>query len=345
MGRIKSYDDFLIEGVKDQMTPRPQDHIRKLVKDFTPDQELTIACQRGIVWLAKEAIEKGANYNTWTFIYDACRYGQLDVVKYFVEEMGVDIHIMNEKPLKSAVIQGYTSIAKYLIDKGADVNVENGSLFYSAWHNMQMDMVRLLVKEGLDLQSFIKSRRFPNQLKYFIEHHFPDIDVSEFKIKREEFMAGGHFDQPPTLDELDEAISWDFNKPQDEQRYKKHLDAVMNAKVGDILSNEDIYQYVEYLTVRADKYTYSFVDGDLAERIEEYSNYVLKELLLDAIDLTEWEVDKDIANEYRLQYLKGKEYPPIIVSADYSIIDGIHRANGLKRAGLTKILAFVGIEN
>ena len=94
-----------------------------------------------------------------------------------------------------------------------------------------------------------------------------------------------------------------------------------------------------------EKYEYSFVDGDLAERIEEYSKYVLKKLLLDALDLTEWELDKDVANEYRLQYLKGKEYPPIIVDSEYSIIDGTHRANGLKRVGLTKILAFVGLKN
>lgn len=141
---------------------------------------------------------------------------------------------------------------------------------------------------------------------------------------------------------VSEAITWEFNKPYHEQRYKEDLDAVMNAKVGDVLDHDIIYQYIEYLTIQAGKYEYSFVDGDLAERIEEYSKYILKELLLDAIDLDEWDVDKDVAEEYRLKYLKGKEYPPIVVDAQYSIIDGIHRANGLKRAGMTKILAFVG---
>jgi hypothetical protein len=332
MNKLKTYKDFVNESITDKMTPIDREYIQNHVKDFTPDMKLTIACQQGILWLVEEAIEEGANYNTWTFLSDACRYGQLDVVKYLVEEKGVDIHILDELPLKNTVINGKTDIAEYLIDKGANVNVENGRLFYAAWDCMHVDMCRLLVKKGLDLQSFIKSKPFPIELKYFVEHHFPQIDVSEFKVKKEK-------------SKIQEAITWNFNKPIDEQRYKKHLDVVMNAKVGDVLSNEDIYQYIEYLTIQADKFEYSFVDGDLAERIEEYSNYILKELLLDALDLTEWEVDRDIANEYRLQYLKGKEYPPIVVDSEYSIIDGIHRANGLKRAGLTKILAFVGIEN
>lgn len=334
INKLKKFFHFN-ESVKDQMTPKSEEHLRNMVKDFTPDQELTIACQRGILWLAKEAIEKGANYNTWTFISDACRYNQLEIVKYLVDEMDVNPSIKNETPLKNSVINGNTDIAEYLIDKGADVNYEKG-LFYVAWDCMHADMCRLLVKRGFDLQSFISSKPLPIELKYFIEHHFPEIDVKDFKVRRKEidheiFMR--------------EAITWDFNKPTDEQRYKKHLDKIMNAKVGDIVDNDDIYQYVEYLTIQAGKYEYSFVDGDLAERIEEYSQYVLKELLLDAIDLDEWDVDRDTANEYRLQYLKGKEYPPIVVDAQYSIIDGIHRANGLKRAGLTKILSFVGIEN
>lgn len=345
---IVKFNIFINEGVResvrDQMIPKSEDHIRKLVKDFTPDQELVIACQRGILWLAKEAIDKGANYNNWTFIGDACRYNQLEIVEYLVEEMGVDIHVRNEQPLKNTVINGNIDIAEYLIDRGADVNVDNGSLFYVAWDCLQLDMCKLLVKKGLNLQSFIKSKPFPNQLKYFVSHHFPNIDVSEFKIKRMEFMEEVFDQRPNDTEDVVEAITWDFNKPQDKQRYEKHLGVVMNAKVGDIISNEDIYQYIEYLTIQADKYEYSFVDGDLAERIEEYSEYVLKELILDALDLDEWDVDKDTANEYRLKYLKGKEYPPIVVDADYSIIDGIHRANGLKKAGLTKILAFVGIE-
>ena len=43
-------------------------------------------------------------------------------------------------------------------------------------------------------------------------------------------------------------------------------------------------------------------------------------------------------------YSNTKEYPPIVVSKNYSIIDGTHRANALKFCGLKKILAFVGYD-
>jgi len=140
-----------------------------------------------------------------------------------------------------------------------------------------------------------------------------------------------------------ESINYTFKDSYNEQRYKPHLDKINNAKIGDILDNEDIYLFVEYLVIQADKFEDCFVDGDLGDRLEEYEKYKLKEIPIDKLNLNEWDLDDDYVEEYKNKYLENKDYPPIVVDRDYGIIDGLHRANALKKSGLEKIMAFVGI--
>lgn len=142
---------------------------------------------------------------------------------------------------------------------------------------------------------------------------------------------------------IEESIQYTFKDSYNEQRYKPHLNKINNAKIGDILDNEDIYLFVEYLVIQADKFEDCFVYGDLGDRLEEYEKYKLKEIPIDKLNLNEWDLDEDYVEEYKNKYLENKDYPPIVVDSDYGIIDGLHRANALKKLGLEKIMAFIGI--
>jgi hypothetical protein len=335
---ITKFNNFVNEGVVDKMTPKSHEYIRNHVKDYTPDQKLTLGCQQGILWLVKEAIEEGANYNNYSVLGDASRYNQLEIVKYLIEDMGVDVNINDDYALKNAVINGRTDITEYLIDKGANVNYRNGYLFYISWDKMEADMCRLLVKKGLDLQSFVDNSdiTFHPAFRNFIKLHFPNIDVSKMKLIKNDKTK------------FWESVNYSFKNDYWKSRYGKHFDNINNAKPGDVLDNEDVYLLVEYLTSQAGKYEESFDEeegGDLGERLERYRKYRLEEVPVDRIDLTEWSVDKDVVREYRDLYTETHSYPPIVLDHRYGIIDGIHRANGLKLAGLDKILAFVGIKN
>jgi hypothetical protein len=294
MGRLKSYKDFLNEGVRDKMTPKSIGDIMSAI-DAKPKNIFKI--------MKKIGIEEDKLYS---YIYNS-------LPKEKIRDTFLDYIWENNEKLRSTNLNIFIDILKKLEELISLMNDNHNS---SAMTSLTSFDDEVWNEVTLRLYQELTDEEMKNVIKKCIEKEF-----------------------------VSEAITWDFNKPNDEQRYKKHIDEVMNAKVGDVLDNDDIYQYVEYLTIQAGKYEYSFVDGDLAERIEEYSKYVLKELLLDALYLNEWDLDKVDVEEYRLKYLKGKEYPPIVVDADYSIIDGIHRANGLKRAGLTKILAFVGLKN
>lgn len=84
-------------------------------------------------------------------------------------------------------------------------------------------------------------------------------------------------------------------------------------------------------------------DGDLVDRINKFDNYELKAIPLNILDLDEWEVDEDFVEDLSSEIRKG--YHPIVFDPyEASIIDGIHRANALYKAGATQINAYVGKE-
>lgn len=102
-----------------------------------------------------------------------------------------------------------------------------------------------------------------------------------------------------------------------------------------------IYSYAERLHRNQD----DFVEGDLAARIEEYSYYNLtKEFNLRDLDRNEWSVDEDLVEEYKEKIIVDgiESMPPIIVSDDDSIIDGIHRLNAMLSLGIYTANVFVG---
>ena len=115
-----------------------------------------------------------------------------------------------------------------------------------------------------------------------------------------------------------------------------------NSNIGDILYEEDVYQYVQSIH---DDYESSFVDGDLGDRIEEFEQYELQLVPIDKINIDEFSIDTSKMREYIEEYKKSNDYPPIVLNDEYVIIDGTHRVNALERLGLKEVKAWVGVSN
>jgi hypothetical protein len=112
-----------------------------------------------------------------------------------------------------------------------------------------------------------------------------------------------------------------------------------NAKIGDKISEEYIYNYVQYLH---DDYEGAFIDGDLGNRIEEFEVYRFVELPISQIDLSEFDINNDSVEEYKNIIKNTGDYPPIVIDDDYRIIDGAHRALAVSELQ-DKIKAWIGI--
>ena len=120
-----------------------------------------------------------------------------------------------------------------------------------------------------------------------------------------------------------------------------------NAEVGDVLSESDIYQYVEQIHRNEE----DFEEGNLAERIEEFDKYKLMEIPINDINIDKYYLDDNYMDEYKSMTKKSSDYPPIVLDGDtrysygnkYTIIDGTHRVNALDRLGYKTVKAWVGI--
>lgn len=123
-----------------------------------------------------------------------------------------------------------------------------------------------------------------------------------------------------------------------EDRRKKILDKINSIKIGETVSEDVVYQYIQQIHRNYD----DFIEGDISNRIENYSSYTLKNIPISNIDIDEFEVQDDLVNDYINHYIDTKKMIPIVVGSDFEIIDGIHRANAAYKLNLKNIDAFVG---
>lgn len=111
-----------------------------------------------------------------------------------------------------------------------------------------------------------------------------------------------------------------------------------DRKIGSEYTPHEILEYVTSFHDQED-----FDDTDFYERITNYDKFILKYIDINDLDLEEYTLDEDKVDQYVEDYKNQKgKYPFIVIGDDYSIIDGLHRANALNRLGERKIKAYVG---
>lgn len=76
-------------------------------------------------------------------LLSACMFGKLDILKYLVDDLKMDIHYENDYPLYCALLNGNIEIATYLLSRGAIMVDIQEHLKYAE-------------KENIELYNFIK---------------------------------------------------------------------------------------------------------------------------------------------------------------------------------------------
>lgn len=120
------------ESIKHLLKPKSEEDIKKTVKNLSPQEKLYHACKNNILWLAKEAIEEGANINgydteDYTPLIDSFHNNSFEVFKFLLEK-GADIKetrdLWEQNILELSVYYGkyeyVQELLKYKIDLSRD---------------------------------------------------------------------------------------------------------------------------------------------------------------------------------------------------------------------------------
>ncbi len=89
----------------------------------------------------------------------ASNLGNLDQVKHFIENEGIDVNYLQEPfgtALHQAALGGYIEVVHYLITSGADVNAKlingNTPLFNASLRGNRDHLIKLLLEHGAEVQ-------------------------------------------------------------------------------------------------------------------------------------------------------------------------------------------------
>lgn len=101
----------------------------------------------------------------------ACYFGQLEVARYLVLK-GADVNLpsnngFNVFPLHSAAAGNYTGIARMLIENGAQVNIRQQAgvtPLHSAAQNGNLELLILLLENGADVDVRMEGGKLPADL-------------------------------------------------------------------------------------------------------------------------------------------------------------------------------------
>lgn len=122
---------------------------------FSPDTRLYTACKSGDLDRVKKYVESGdsihqVNTKTSNFpIFGACIGGHLDVVKYLVSR-GVSASFGRNFVIALAVKHGHLEVVRYLVSQGADVFTDTCPLDYACKFG-HLNIVKYLVNIGVPI--------------------------------------------------------------------------------------------------------------------------------------------------------------------------------------------------
>jgi len=132
---IKKFDKYINEGIRDLMTPKSEEDIKKKLGKLSPDDKIKIGIRNDVLWLIENGIkENGDYYNNDVFSW-ACLRNHINIVKLLLNK---GLSPNTKHTLTSAVERNHYEIAKLLLELGADPHQHNNYAFTCASQHLLM---------------------------------------------------------------------------------------------------------------------------------------------------------------------------------------------------------------
>jgi hypothetical protein len=211
--RQKEVEEKVNEGIREFMTPKSEEDIRKDVGTLNPDEQLKQAASGGSLSLVKDAIKKGAK-DEYALV-SASVNGHIDIVEYLIDEMGYDVDYQKGVPLRFAIANGRMEVVKSLLDRGADIHFHNENPLSTAISHSYWDIANYLIKRGADigkLHNDLKSRQFEagQQLVVNFMHNYMTESIRDYMTPRAEKDVLRSSEKLDSSMKINYGIKWNY---------------------------------------------------------------------------------------------------------------------------------------
>lgn len=164
--KISSVSSLLsMQRLEDRLGPfETVDYDKISIRKENTGSTIFDAIKEGSLEKVKKLVEKNEDCIfekddcNWEPIHYAAYVNNVDIVKYLIEEVGVELDWPEDDegmtPLFIAVLHQKTDVAKYLISKGAYVDYDNDVLrtpLIEAAGNGDIELAKLLIEHGADI--------------------------------------------------------------------------------------------------------------------------------------------------------------------------------------------------
>lgn len=116
--------------------------------------------------------------NSWTFV-DACDKGKTKMVKMIINY--VDLEKCGKEALVEACMNKHLEIAVHLIENGVDFQFNNNKLLRKCAKYGYVDIVRYLVEKGADI-NVIDTKYYDKDIQEYLIEIKSDIKLSQEKF-------------------------------------------------------------------------------------------------------------------------------------------------------------------
>ena len=190
---MKTYKEFINEGIKNKMTPKSEENIKEIFSKMTPIQKIEKGAENGIMWAVEEGLREigKSEKSLKVAIQNAIQNNHLDITEYLIDNGNVNlkdiddienninymidpdeefeksiIGKLNAKRLE--ILKGkndYTGQLSYAcqhndyelavesIEKGADVKDKHGMFMWKAVSTRNVKLIKLLLDKGVPPES------------------------------------------------------------------------------------------------------------------------------------------------------------------------------------------------
>jgi len=152
MKKLKYYNNFINEGLKDFLKPKSQENIEKSLQNsnLSNEQKFINGCKYGFIWLVQDILNKGVDpsiYNNIGILL-ACENGYIDIVKLLLQDKRVNPTDRVLPLVKFAAFLDYT-IEDITTSHNED---EEKDILYTdcidkSYENGHYDIVKLLLND------------------------------------------------------------------------------------------------------------------------------------------------------------------------------------------------------